>query len=84
MTGQPPLLTARQVAELLDVTPATVLRWTRQGRLPGVRLPSGQIRYQPAVVELLLAAWTTTTAGAPAVESPVRLAAVIPHSPMES
>jgi excisionase family DNA binding protein len=31
---------------LLEVTPATVLRWTRQGSLPAVRLPGGQIRYR--------------------------------------
>jgi excisionase family DNA binding protein len=40
------LLTARAVAELLGVTPATVLRWTRAGDLPAVRLPSGQVRYR--------------------------------------
>ncbi len=40
------LLTARTVADMLDVTPATVLRWTRAGELPALRLPSGQIRYR--------------------------------------
>jgi excisionase family DNA binding protein len=43
MTGR--LLTARTVADLLDVSPATVLRWTRQGQLPAVRLPGGAVRY---------------------------------------
>jgi excisionase family DNA binding protein len=42
-----PLLTARHVAELLGVAPATVLRWTRQGDLPALTLPSGQVRYRP-------------------------------------
>ncbi len=46
-----PLLTARHVADLLDVSPATVLRWTRAGDLPAVRLPSGQIRYRPDELE---------------------------------
>lgn len=41
------LLTARKVAELLEVSPATVLRWTRHGELPGVKLPSGALRYAP-------------------------------------
>jgi excisionase family DNA binding protein len=42
-----PLLTARAVAELLDVSPETVLRWTRRGELPAIRLPGGAIRYRP-------------------------------------
>ncbi len=40
------LLTARAVAEHLDVSTSTVLRWTRQGKLPGLRLPSGAMRYR--------------------------------------
>jgi excisionase family DNA binding protein len=53
MTGQ--LLTARDVAELLGVTPATVLRWTRQNQLPAVRLPSGAIRYREVELDEWLA-----------------------------
>lgn len=51
MTG---LLTARDVAELLGVTAETVLRWTRNGELPAVRLPGtarGRLRYRPDDVE---------------------------------
>ena len=40
------LSTARQVAERLCVKPATVVRWTRQGKLPGFRTPSGELRYR--------------------------------------
>jgi excisionase family DNA binding protein len=40
-----PLLTARAVAELLDVAPATVLAWARRGELPSIRLPGGRIRF---------------------------------------
>ena len=40
-----PLLTARQVADRLGVTPRTVLRWTRRGELPAIRLPGGALRY---------------------------------------
>lgn len=40
------LLTAGIVAEQLGVSPATVLRWTREGKLPGLRLPSGALRYR--------------------------------------
>ena len=39
-----PLLTARQVAELIGVSSETVLRWTRRGDLPAIRLPGGALR----------------------------------------
>lgn len=48
------LLTAREVAELLSVSPETVLRWTRRGELPAIRLPSGALRYREADLD----AWT--------------------------
>jgi excisionase family DNA binding protein len=44
MTG---LLTARQVGDLLGVSAETVLRWTRRGQLPAIRLPGGAIRFRP-------------------------------------
>jgi hypothetical protein len=46
-------LTARDLAERFDVCPETVLRWTRRGQLPGIRLPSGAMRYRSEDV----AAW---------------------------
>jgi excisionase family DNA binding protein len=39
-----PLLTARQLSEWLGVSAETVLRWTRRGQLPAIRLPGGAIR----------------------------------------
>ena len=51
MTG---LLTARAVAELLEVNPETVLRWTRRGDLAGIRLPGGAIRYREDALEAWL------------------------------
>jgi excisionase family DNA binding protein len=44
MTGR--LLTAREVAGLLGVSAETVLRWTRRGDLPAIRLPGGAIRFR--------------------------------------
>jgi excisionase family DNA binding protein len=44
VTGR--LLTARDVADLLGVSPETVLRWTRRGDLPAIKLPGGAIRYR--------------------------------------
>lgn len=49
------LLTARQVAELLGVSTETVLRWTRRGVLPGIRLPSGALRFRVEAIEQWLA-----------------------------
>lgn len=43
MTG--PLLTTRQVAELLGLSPATVLRRWRAGELPGYRIASNCLRF---------------------------------------
>ncbi len=42
---------AGEVAEYLSVSPKTVNRWRREGRLPAHRLPSGYYRYDPAEVE---------------------------------
>jgi len=58
MTG--PLLTAREVAELLGVSAETVLRWTRRGDLPALRLPGGAIRYRETDLDNWLATCTTT------------------------
>jgi excisionase family DNA binding protein len=48
------LLTARAVAELLDVSTETVLRWTRRGELPAVKLPGGAIRFRENDLEAWL------------------------------
>jgi excisionase family DNA binding protein len=44
MTGR--LLTARVVAEQLGVSPETVLRWARLGRLPAIHLSNRAIRFR--------------------------------------
>lgn len=69
------LLTARHVADRLGVAPATVLSWTRNGALPGVRLPSGQLRYPEQAFEDWLAA-RATPRGDVARRSPDRDAAL--------
>jgi excisionase family DNA binding protein len=45
------LLTARELAEMLAVSPETILRWTRRGELRAIRLPGRAIRYREAEVE---------------------------------
>jgi excisionase family DNA binding protein len=58
LTGR--LLTAREVSEMLAVSPETVLRWTRRGQLPAFRLPGGAIRYREPDVDAWLDAHSTT------------------------
>lgn len=69
MTGQ--LLTARDVAVLLSVSTETVLRWTRRGDLPALKLPGGAIRYREDMLEAWLAARTTPGREAPATQPDV-------------
>jgi excisionase family DNA binding protein len=53
------LLTARQVADLLGVSTETVLRWTRRGDLPAIRLPGGAIRFREDELDEWLVARAT-------------------------
>ena len=49
-----PFLLTSQVADLLHVTPKTVARWAKDGRLPHQRTLGGHRRYpEPAIRELL-------------------------------
>jgi len=49
------LLTAREVGETLGLKPATVLAYVREGKLPGFRMPSGQLRFRQSDLEHWLA-----------------------------
>jgi excisionase family DNA binding protein len=57
------LLTAREVAELLGVSTGALLRWTRAGEVPAVKLPSGAVRYRPEEIDAWLNEHATTRAG---------------------
>ena len=49
------LLTTGEAAKLLRVSKSTVLRYIRDGHLPGaIRLPSGYVRVPRSAVEQLL------------------------------
>jgi excisionase family DNA binding protein len=61
------LLTARELADRLGVSAETVLRWTRRGELPAIKLPGGAIRYHPDDLADWLAEHATA---APAREAP--------------
>ena len=44
------LLRAREVADLLGLSPATVLDWFEDGRLPGFKLSSRAVRFRESEV----------------------------------
>lgn len=51
----PDLMTIREVADLLRVSPLTIKRWGKKGKLPAIRINSrGDRRYKKAVVQKLL------------------------------
>jgi excisionase family DNA binding protein len=50
-----PLLTTRQVAEQLGLSPATVLRRWRAGEIPGYRLASNCLRFDAGEIDAWLA-----------------------------
>ena len=51
----PNLLTVREVAELLRVSPLTIKRWGKRGKLPAIRINSrGDRRYKKEAVLWLL------------------------------
>jgi len=60
------LLTTRQVAAYLGLSPETVLRRHRAGELPGIRLASNVLRFRASAVE----AWLEGREGAPACKRP--------------
>lgn len=43
-----------EVAQALRVTPKTVWSWYRNGRLPGIELPGGELRFRRSDVEAIL------------------------------
>jgi excisionase family DNA binding protein len=49
------LITARELAAQLGISSGALLRWTRAGKVPAVRLPSGAVRYVPAQIDQWLA-----------------------------
>lgn len=55
LTDLPDLLTVREVAEILRVSPLTIKRWGKRGKLPAIRINSrGDRRYKKEAVLWLL------------------------------
>lgn len=47
-------LTTREVAELYRLSPATVNRWRKAGKLPAIELSTGVIRFDSEQLEVLV------------------------------
>lgn len=61
MKNLPDLLTVREVADLLRVSPLTIKRWGKRGKLPAIRINSrGDRRYKKESVLWLLGDNTLT------------------------
>ena len=55
LSDLPDLLTIREVADLLHVSPLTIKRWGKKGKLPAIRINSrGDRRYKKEIVQRLL------------------------------
>ena len=55
LDSMPDLLTVREVANLLRVSPLTIKRWGKRGKLPAIRINSrGDRRYKKEAVLWLL------------------------------
>lgn len=57
------LLTTRDVASRMCVSTETVLRWTRTGAVPAIKLPGGAIRFRADELEGWLARHATASRG---------------------
>lgn len=55
LTDLPDLMTIREVADLLRISPLTIKRWGKKGKLPAIRINTrGDRRYRKEVVLRLL------------------------------
>lgn len=48
------LLSTADVARRFDVTPSTVSRWVKRGRLAAIKTPGGTLRFRRADIDALL------------------------------
>jgi excisionase family DNA binding protein len=64
-------LTARELGELLGLSPATVLDWWEAGRLPGFKLGGRAVRFRVSEVE----AWLEESRRGPAPSGRPRIVA---------
>jgi excisionase family DNA binding protein len=65
-SSEPKHLTASQAAALLQVSPKTVSRWAKEGKLPYVRTLGGHRRYPDSEIRALV----ETLSQAPGAQEP--------------
>jgi excisionase family DNA binding protein len=53
-SGEPGFLRPAEVAELLSVSPKTVSRWAKEGKLPFLKTLGGHRRYPAAEIQKLV------------------------------
>jgi excisionase family DNA binding protein len=51
MSGDEALLNVKEAAQRLGIAPNTLRKWSNEGQIETVRLPSGHRRYEPAVIQ---------------------------------
>ena len=62
LSNLPDLLTVREVAQILRVSPLTIKRWGKKNKLPAIRINSrGDRRYRKNVVLRILGEDTSKT-----------------------
>ena len=49
-----PLLTRKEVAKLLQVSPMTVIRLEKQGKLPRIQMSGIGVRYKPSTIRAFI------------------------------
>jgi len=59
------LLTTRQVADFLGLSPETVLRRYRAGEIPGIRLATNVLRFRQSAIEAWLEGRERSTSNRP-------------------
>lgn len=63
------LLSRREVSQRLAVHPDTLIRWTKNGRLPSVKLSARCVRYRESEVEDFLIRYESATNAKPGPKS---------------
>ena len=54
MSDIEPLLTRKEVAKLLQVSPMTIIRLEKQGRLPRIQMSGIGVRYKPSTIRAFI------------------------------
>ncbi len=71
------LLTPREAADLLGVTPHTLARWARSGLIPSLRLPGGNRRYPRSGLMAALVAHDASSKRLDIADNEGRLALIV-------